>query len=87
MGDGSNAHTLRFCYYKNLSLKYISDLICVQKLELSGIQLNDLDGFGDVDTYQIDNCFFEKDDLRILSNLDNLEEIIINGCSINNSNN
>jgi len=76
----------RFCYDKDLSLQHISDLTCVQKIELSGIQLNDLEGFNDVDTHYIDNCFFEKDDLKTISSLDNLEEIIIDGCLINNNN-
>jgi hypothetical protein len=78
--------SVRLCYDKDLSLQHISDLTCVQKLELSGMQSGDLESFNDEDTHFVNNCFFEKDDLKTISSLDNLEEIIIDGCLINNNN-
>jgi hypothetical protein len=71
----------KLCYYKDLSLKTVSDLSCVQKITLSGIESP---GVGN---YSVYNCFFENDDLNYLSNMVNLESITFNGCSNKNINN
>lgn len=71
----------KLCYYKNISLKNISDLSCVQKITLSGIWSP---GTGN---YNINNCFFENDDLNYLSNMVNLESITFDSCGNKNINN
>lgn len=71
------------CYAVEPALHHISDLTCVQKLELSGIKYN----AGEAQLFGVRNCFFEKDDLNNLSNLINLEEITFFGCSNDNINN
>jgi hypothetical protein len=68
----------KLCYYKNLSLKNISDLSCVQRIKLSGIVSPDIGNYG------VYNCFFENDDLNYLSNMTNLEEITFDGCGNKN---
>ncbi len=71
----------KLCYHKNISLKNISDLSCVQKITLSGIFSP---GVGN---YDVNNCFFENDDLNYLSNMVNLESITFDGCGNKNINN
>lgn len=76
--DFKNNHHI--CYPKNLSLAKINNLLCVQKIELSGMY--SVGDFSD----SIENCFFKNDDLQNLSNMINLEHITFHSCDIININ-
>ena len=72
----------RWCYIKNLSLRYIEDLTCIQKLDIKSINPQT-----DINTMPINSCVFEKENLNNLSSLANLEEITFGSCSNNNIDN
>jgi hypothetical protein len=68
------------CYPNNLSLSKISDLSCIQEIELSGMPVA-----GSMSA-EIENCFFTNDNINQLSQLTNLEKVAFNSCSIKSIN-